>query len=119
MIRRISLVGVTSTLVLSLLFWLFGAPQQAMSCLFGGTLMTVNLIVLVWALRRIFQKKSVAFAALVIVIKYTVWLGLFILLYSSGWQVDAGFVVGLAALFPTLGYLAYQFYKKSELHGSL
>jgi hypothetical protein len=118
MTRQISLVSAAVTAVLALLCWAIGTMHQAAGCVLAGTLMGTNLAIIAWALKNIFQKKSVALAVTVIVIKYAALLGLFILFYSVGWQINFGFIVGAASIFPTVGIVAYQHYSKSEQHGS-
>jgi hypothetical protein len=83
---------------------------------FGGALAGANLSLLVWTLNRLLQKKSIALAATVIVIKYAALIGIFVFLYSIGWRIDFGFALGLSAMFPTLGYLAYQYLKQKDVN---
>ena len=45
-----------------------------------------------------------------IVFKYAVLIGLLFLLEQFGWRVNIGFLVGLAALFPTLGFIVYRYW---------
>ena len=105
-------------MLLAVACWGFGTMQQALSCLLGGSIIGANLVFIAWTLKKLFQKKSVALVAGVIVTKYAVLFGLIILLYLKGWQADFGFVLGVSAMFPTLGYLAYRYFNQSELNGS-
>jgi len=50
--------------------WLLGGPQQAVSAMAGALVIMVSVGFMVWSLQRLFQKKSVALAGMVIVIKY-------------------------------------------------
>ncbi len=119
MIRQISLVGLTSTLVLAGGTWLVSTRQQASSATFGGVLVTLNILIIYWTIKQIFLKKSVALAIALIVFKYAILLSLFLLLYSSGWRVDEGFVVGLLAMFPTILVFVRKHLKSSEINGPL
>ncbi len=90
-------------------FFFFNATQYAWNSLFAGALAGLNLALIAWMLNRIFLKKSVALVTFVIVIKYALLVGILLLLERFGWRMDMGFVVGLAALFPTLGFIAYRY----------
>jgi hypothetical protein len=114
MIRKLLLVNLMASLLFATAFLLIGTPQQAMNSLFAGLLSGINLAVIVWTLQKIFQKKSVAQAIWVIVFKYATLLGLFVFLYKLGWRLDFAFAIGLSAMFPTLGYLAYKYQTKNE-----
>lgn len=118
MIRQLSVAHILAIVATTTLFALFGTTQQWINCLSGGLFVGLNVAVIAWVLHKIFIKKSIALAASVIVIKYAGLIGLFILLYRLGWQIDAGFVIGLATMFPTLGLLAYLHVKRSGANGS-
>ena len=118
MIRLAISIHLATTAALTGAFFVFGTPQQAFSCFLASLIVGVNLGIIAWSLSKIFQKKSIALAVTVIVIKYAVLLGLFVYLYKSGWQVDAGFITGLSSLFPTVGYVALKYIKSSEINGS-
>jgi hypothetical protein len=118
MIKQAISIHLTTTMLLSGAFYVFGTPQQALSCCLASVIVGANLGIIAWCLGKIFQKKSIALAVTVIVIKYAVLLGLFVYLYKSGWQVDAGFITGLSSLFPTVGYVALKYIKSSEINGS-
>lgn len=81
--------------------------------------MTANLAGIIWTFRKIFQKKSIALAAAVIVFKYAALIGLFVFLNSLGWRADTGFLLGISVLLPTLGFLAIQHINLGEENGSL
>jgi hypothetical protein len=119
MILQISLVGMVSTLVLAGGTWLVSTMQLAASALFGGVLVTLNLLIIYWTIKQIFSKKSVALAIALIVFKYAILLSLFLLLYRSGWRIDEGFVVGLLAMFPTILVFVRKHLKSSEQNGPL
>jgi len=116
MIKQINLINAAVIFCLSLICWAIGTPQQTWNCLFAGLLVSINLSLLVWTLKRIFLKKSVALATTVIVIKYAALFGLFLFLYSVGWRIDFGFALGLSAMFPTLGFVAYQHIKNNDIN---
>ena len=119
MILKVSLINWAYTAILTAGCLLFATPHYALSCFFAGSLVGLNLVAGIWSLEKLFQKKSVALAASVIVIKYAALLIAFITLYLVGWKIDFGFVIGLSALFPTLGFLTYKHLLKSETDGSL
>lgn len=107
-VRQTALVHVFATAVLAGACLSFGTRSQAINCLFGGILIGLNLAIIAWTFGKIIQKKSVGLAVTVIVMKYAVLIGLFILLYLMEWQIDFGFVLGLSTMLPTLGFLAYR-----------
>lgn len=90
-------------------FFLFNASRYGWNSLFAGALVGLNLALIAWMLKRIFLKKSIALVTFVIVIKYALLVGILLLLEHFGWRMDMGFVVGIAALFPTLGFIAYRY----------
>lgn len=119
MTRQISLVGLASTLILAGSTWVVSNAQLAMSAIYGGVLVTLNILIIYWTIKQIFLKKSVALAIAVIVFKYAILLSLFLLLYRSGWRIDGGFIVGLLAMFPTILIFVRKHLKSSEKNGPL
>jgi hypothetical protein len=117
-IKQISATHFVVFLVLTAVMGLFGSPQQTLNCFLGCTLIGTNLILIMWAMKRVFIKKSVALAAFVIVIKYAAFIGILAALYLKGWRADAGFVVGLTSALPTVAWTAYSYLKRSENNGS-
>ena len=87
----------------------FNAAHYGWNSLFAGVLVGLNLALIAWMLNRIFLKKSIALVTFVIVIKYALLVGILLLLERFGWRMDMGFVVGIAALFPTLGFIVYRY----------
>jgi predicted Kef-type K+ transport protein len=81
--------------------------------------MTSNFLVIYWSFQKILEKKSVALATAVIVIKYAVLIGILTVLYLLGWRVNIGFALGLSVMFPVLGWAVRDFMKKRERNGSL
>lgn len=85
--------------------------EMALSCLFGGTVIVLNLggLWLLWKL--IFSKKSIALAVLVIIFKYVI-LGLILWnLNQIQWVRPIGFVLGLGSLM--IGVVGVALLKKS------
>lgn len=119
MIQKQILVNLIITSVFSGLVYSLTTPQQAANCFLGGGLMALNLTALIWAFRKIFQKKSVALAITVIVSKYAALIGLFVFLYSYGWRPDWSFLLGTTALIPTLAYLGFKQTHLGEENGAL
>ncbi|MCB0420706.1 MAG: hypothetical protein KDD61_06905 [Bdellovibrionales bacterium] len=74
--------------------------------------MLVNILLLGWAWRRIFIKKSIALAASVIVIKYAIiGLMIFHLVQRSSFEV-LGFILGLTSVILSLLMAAFIDHKK-------
>ncbi len=103
------LIHFTAMALIAGLFFAINATQYAWNSLFAGFLVGLNLGLIAWTLQRLFLKKSVALVTFVIVIKYALLLGILLLLEHFGWRMDLGFVAGIAALFPTLGFIAYRY----------
>jgi len=117
-ILPVSLVNLVFSVAVTGLFYVFGTLHQAGNALFAGILVGVNLVVIIWAFQKIFNKKSIALAVSVIVFKYSILILLFAMLYKSGWQIDLGFLAGLMVLYPTLGFVIYGYFKKKEANDS-
>ena len=86
----------------------FGATQYILGSVIGSAIAGINLAVLVWTMKKIFQKKSVALAMGVIVIKYLALIVGLTLIHKMGWSLDLGFAIGVSAVFPCIGYIAYK-----------
>lgn len=91
-------------------FFMRDAARNGWNCVFAGMLVGLNLLLIYWMLKRLFQKKSIALITSAIVFKYAALLGLLFLLERFGWRMNLGFAVGVAALFPTLGFVAYKYW---------
>lgn len=111
MIKPLSIVCVLWLALLLSLTTLFGTTQQIQNTMLGGVIASLNLIVLVWAMGNIFNKKSVALAGSVIVIKYIALIGVFVALHLIGWKMDFSFALGLSTMFPGIGYLVFKYAK--------
>ena len=97
-----------------ILFIQYGAISHIFGYHCGSLLMFLNILVLIWAWRRIFVKKSIALAAGVIVLKYAllVWT-LYVLVQS----VDPlALVLGISVFIPALFSMALfeVFFRKGE-----
>ncbi len=117
--KQIALTHLGILAVLTLPFAIFSSMQQALNCLLGGVLIGINVVVIVWSVKRFFVKKSVAFASFVIVIKYAVFITTLAVLYARGWRADFGFVIGLTSALPTVALAAYRYLNQNEIDGSL
>lgn len=69
-LKRAATVHLICTLIVVGIGWLLGGPQQAVSALIGAAVVFVSVGFMVWSIERLFQKKSIALAGMVIVIKY-------------------------------------------------
>ena len=99
------------TLLSSLLIYYLDSQVSAVSFLAGSALSLVNLVLLVWLLRRIFEKKQVALSGVIIIFKYLI-LGLIIYFVINQTNLN-GLWFG-AGLILVLVTLVLQ-YKKLEL----
>ena len=117
----IAIFHVTAVSALAAPFFLSNAARHGWNCIFAGLLVGANLLFLVWVLKGFLRKKSVALMTSTIVFKYAALIGLLFLLEQFGWRIDIGFLVGLAALFPTLGFIVYRYWHglKEQTHGSV
>jgi hypothetical protein len=87
---------------------LFVGSQQAASLGAGATLITVNMGLLGWAWTRIMDKKSVALAATVIVIKYAFFVALLVWLAAQSWVQGLWLMAGVITFVPTTLIFAYR-----------
>ncbi len=108
--KAIVLFHTIAVALIALPFFWCDAARYGWNCVFAGLLVGVNLLLLIWVLKGFLQKKSVALMTSTIVFKYAVLIGLLFLLEQFGWRVNIGFLVGLAALFPTLGFIVYRYW---------
>ena len=118
-LKQICLTHVTVVALITLPLALLSSPQQAVNALLGGALIGLNITVIVWSMKRIMLKKSIALAGFVIVIKYAAFIAILMALYSSGWRAGFGFVMGLSSALPTVAWAAYRFLRQGELNGTL
>lgn len=80
-------------------FWGLNAiPSSA----FGALLIGINLAGLIWAWRRIFLKKGIAFAISVIVLKYPLIAAFIYIALSKEWVMAYPFALGVATLIPNI-----------------
>ena len=116
---KILTIHLISTLALLGILAALGEARQSTQLLAGSVAIGLNLAVITWLADRILNKKSVALAMFVIVIKYAVLLGALVYLTSIGIEIGFPFAMGISAVFPTLIFLGYQFMRSSEDHDSL
>lgn len=98
MIKTIALFLLGYTLLLSVVLFFTNDQESALSCLFGGLLMLVNLlgIYLLWHL--VFSKKSIALAVFVIIFKYLILGVVLWKLANVSWMKPIGLILGLSTL---------------------
>src|SRR6056297_1407563 len=112
MIRRVFMFHLIFTAILLVPVYFFLGYERAQGALVGAILMGANIIALIWAWRRIIDKKSLVLAGSVIVFKYAI---LALVLYFSialKWVDLVGFVIGMATVFPSIITWGY---KENEL----
>lgn len=98
MIKFTATISFLTSVLLSVVLYFTSGLESAASCLFGGTVMVVNLFGLWFLWKLIFSKKSIALAVLVIIFKYLI-LGLILWnLNQIQWIRPLGFVLGLGSL---------------------
>lgn len=100
-------VHLICSILVVLIAGLLAGPQQAVSAAVGTLVIMVSVGSMVWAIQRLFAKKSVALAGMVIVIKYLL---LGVALYwitlqpwaNVGWLAAGVASVVMTAVFYTL-----------------
>jgi hypothetical protein len=97
MIKALIVHTVFSTV--GLFMWVvFGSERQSFSFFIGAALSGAHLLIMIWCWQQIFNKKSVALAGSVIVIKYAV-LGVIVFkVLTQRWLDALPFVAGLGAV---------------------
>jgi F0F1-type ATP synthase assembly protein I len=117
-LKQITLIHTIVVLILALPLCIISPMQQGVNCLLGGALIGLNITTIVWSMKQIFVKKSIAMAGFVIVIKYAAFIAILMALYASGWRANFGFILGLSAALPTVAWSAYKYLKQGEMNGS-
>ena len=94
-------IVIYSLLLASTLFYFFGAGF-GVGALLGGLTVFVSVggLALYWHL--ILAKKLIAFAALIIIFKYLILIGILWSVYSLRWISPIGFCLGLSSLIVSL-----------------
>ena len=110
MIKFTAVSSFVAAAFFSIVLYFTSGLQTAASCLFGGTVMILNLFGLWFLWKLIFSKKSIALAVLVIIFKYLI-LGLILWnLNQIQWIRPLGFVLGLGSLL--IGVVCAALFKK-------
>lgn len=91
--------------------WIWGF-QLGASIAIGAALMMGNMLILGWSWRRLFDKKSIAWTVLIIVIKYAVLLGSIFYLGRTKWFNPLGAGIGISSFMLAALVLAAFYYKK-------
>ncbi len=117
MIKFTAISSFVASVIFSIALYFTTGFESAISCMFGGTVMVVNLFGLWFLWKLIFSKKSIALAVLIIIFKYLI-LGLILWnLNQIQWIRPMGFVLGLSSLL--IGVVCTAIFKdKIENHKS-
>ena len=93
---------IISMLIITLASGLIASTSFITSALFGGFIMTANVFLLCWSLKRLFMNKSIALSLGVIVFKWAI-LALFIYLFLKFETVNLlGVSVGISSIILTV-----------------
>jgi hypothetical protein len=112
MIKITAISSFVAAAIFSMILYFTSGLETAVSCLFGGTVMVLNLFGLWFLWKLIFSKKSIALAVLVIIFKYLI-LGLILWnLNQIQWIRPLGFVLGLGSLL--VGVLCTALFRKQN-----
>jgi len=104
----------TVALVLQLYFLAMGNQRGATSALIGTSLAALIQYWSVSVTRAILQKKSVAIAATLIVLKYAIF-GIILMFFGSGLKLQPlGFFTGFMALIPNVIYVSQLEYRSHK-----
>lgn len=106
MTKKLIVPMVVASAIFILVSRLLAEPQQVGGVLVGVALASANTLLLVWGWGRIFQKKSIAIAALVIVFKYALFGSLIYLVITKRWVDPVGFAIGLGVVIPAMVWFA-------------
>lgn len=97
----------TLMVLMSLAMGVIAGRVEAYSFLTGSFIATLNVLVFVFVVSRLFNKKPIALSIIVILLKYT-FFGLFIYqIIESGYFKIVWFLIGLSVLFPSLAGFVY------------
>lgn len=83
--------------LLSLAVSAFDTPYHGASFALGSGLMGFNLLILAWTWARVFDKKSIAWTVVIIVIKYAFLLGSIVILSRMRWFEPLWVAFGIAS----------------------
>lgn len=95
-----------------IVFTLSESNQITAGFIVGSSVMGGNLLVLVWAWGRIIEKKAIALAATVIVVKYAIFGAIIYFVVTQPGLSTVGFLLGFSSMVPTLVGLVF-FQKRS------
>lgn len=104
MIKFTAMAVAIFTLLISFGLYFHSGIDMAVSCLFGGAIMFVNLLGIYFLWHSVFAKKSIALAVLVIIFKYLILGAVLWNLASVVWIKPVGLILGLSTL--VLGILS-------------
>jgi|GEM_PF-6608373 len=99
MLKEISIAHAVVVIGGAIALYLFShSTSLVFSWLLGGLMMNLNLQALSWAWSLIFQKKLIALAVSIIVIKYAILAGILFSSLSQAWFHALAFGAGIASL---------------------
>ena len=96
-LSQLILIQLSIALILSVGAMLFCSLYLGASIATGAAVILTNLLFLIWAWKRIFAKKSIAWTLLIIVIKYAVLLGSIFFLAREPWFSSLGAGLGISS----------------------
>lgn len=99
--------------IITICGYLMGSSQQAVSAAVGAGVISASIGLMIWAFQRIFEKKSVALAGLVIVIKYALLAVVIYWIAKQGWADLAWLSLGVGSVVFTA--IVYTLTTKNEL----
>lgn len=112
LVSKIFLIWLILGLILIGLMYVFRGLHDAAGCVVGVMTIGFNLWTLIWAWQRIFNRKGLALAVSVIVLKYP------ILIFTLHWLITRkkisvfGFLIGFGLLFTILVLVTTKYYKE-------
>ncbi|MCB9027161.1 MAG: hypothetical protein H6625_12635 [Bdellovibrionaceae bacterium] len=113
-IFKIFIYWLLSSLVLLVGVYSFWDLNDALSCMAGEILVGFNLLALIWAWQRIFERKGLALAVGVIVFKYAILITSIYFLIAYQKVSAFGFLMGCGVLIFVMAMIAFD-YKKQNI----
>jgi hypothetical protein len=111
MIKKTILIHSLVTLAIAVSFISLGQARHVSHVLAGSFLVIINFMIVMWSIKQILLKKSVALPTLVIVTKYAILIGLLIFVTSNKIEIGFPFAVGIGSIFPSLIYFGWNYMK--------
>jgi hypothetical protein len=120
MVRRVNvkhliLIQLFLTLGLALGGWWWRSAAMGASIAVGGGLMLINLSMASWIWARSFDKKSIAWTSMIIVIKYAVLLASVVIVARLDWFSPLGTGLGVVSFTFTALIVAFYHLRKEKI----